>query len=188
MVYTDNNPLSHLQSAKLGAVEQRWAAELALFNFKMKYRPGRANGNADALSRVARGNHEKGIPHADDLAEIQLENISATQSTPVPVELRELVTTYTSQEQLSTSILETTFTSLPSHSPPEFRDMQIADPVISRLHYYRQNNRNPPPPPKERRGETRDAIQCSTNGTRLKRKMAYCIESFKNPIAANENS
>ena len=40
VVFTDNNPLSHLQSAKLGAVEQRWAAELALFNFKMKYRPG----------------------------------------------------------------------------------------------------------------------------------------------------
>ena len=100
-MYTDNNPLSHPQSAKLGAMEQRWAAELALFNFKMKYRPGRANGNADALSRVARGNHEKGIPHADDLAEIQLENISATQSTPVPVELRELVTTYTSAKENS---------------------------------------------------------------------------------------
>ena len=27
VVFTDNNPLSHLQSAKLGAVEQRWAAE-----------------------------------------------------------------------------------------------------------------------------------------------------------------
>ena len=119
MVYTDNNPLSHLQSAKLGAVEQRWAAELALFNFKMKYRPGRVNGKADALSRVARGNHEKEILHADDLAEIQLENISVTQSTPVPVELRELVTTYTSQEQLSTSIPEMTFTNLPSHSPAE---------------------------------------------------------------------
>ena len=100
-MYTDNNPLSHPQSAKLGAMEQRWAAELALFNFKMKYRPGRANGNADALSRVARGNHEKGIPHADDLAEIQLENISVTQSTPVPVELRELVTTYTSAKENS---------------------------------------------------------------------------------------
>ena len=119
VLFTDNNPLSHLQSAKLGAVEQRWAAELALFNFKMKYRPGRVNGKADALSRVARGNHEKEILHADDLAEIQLENISVTQSTPVPVELRELVTTYTSQEQLSTSILEMTFTNLPSHSPAE---------------------------------------------------------------------
>ena len=80
-MYTDNNPLSHPQSAKLGAMEQRWAAELALFSFKMKYRPGRANGNADAPWRIARGNREKEIPHADDLAEIQLENISVMQST-----------------------------------------------------------------------------------------------------------
>ena len=49
-VYTDNNPLSYLQSAKLGAVEQRWASQLALFNFEIKYRPGTANRNADALS------------------------------------------------------------------------------------------------------------------------------------------
>lgn len=51
VVYTDNNPLSHLQTAKLGAVEQRWAAELACFDFSIKYRSGRENRNADALSR-----------------------------------------------------------------------------------------------------------------------------------------
>lgn len=28
VVFTDNNPLSHLQTAKLGAVEQRWASQL----------------------------------------------------------------------------------------------------------------------------------------------------------------
>ena len=50
-VMTDNNPLSHLQTAKLGAIEQRWAAELALFDLEIKYRPGKQNTNADALSR-----------------------------------------------------------------------------------------------------------------------------------------
>lgn len=30
-IYTDNNPLVHLQTAKLGNVEQRWAAQLAKF-------------------------------------------------------------------------------------------------------------------------------------------------------------
>ena len=50
-VLTDNNPLSHLQTAKLGAIEQRWAAELALFDLTINYRPGRQNHNADALSR-----------------------------------------------------------------------------------------------------------------------------------------
>lgn len=50
-VFTDNNPLVHLQSAKLGAVEQRWAAQLANYQFDVKYRPGNENANADVLSR-----------------------------------------------------------------------------------------------------------------------------------------
>ncbi len=50
-VYTDNNPLSHLQTAKLGALEQRWVNQLAEFDLDIKYKPGRNNGNADALSR-----------------------------------------------------------------------------------------------------------------------------------------
>ncbi|TWW67306.1 Retrovirus-related Pol polyprotein from transposon opus [Takifugu flavidus] len=51
IVFTDNNPLSHLFTAKLGATEQRWAAQLAAFDFDIKYRSGRNNKNADALSR-----------------------------------------------------------------------------------------------------------------------------------------
>ena len=51
-VYTDNNPLSYLQTtAKLGATETRWAAALSQFRFKIRYRSGKSNGNADALSR-----------------------------------------------------------------------------------------------------------------------------------------
>ena len=50
-VFTDNNPLSHLRTAKLGAIEQRWVSELARFDFDLQYRPGRQNGNADGLSR-----------------------------------------------------------------------------------------------------------------------------------------
>lgn len=52
VVYTDNNPLSHVMgSAKLKAVEQKWVADLSRFNFSIKYRPGKENQNADALSR-----------------------------------------------------------------------------------------------------------------------------------------
>lgn len=50
-IITDNNPLCHLTTAKLGAIEQRWAAQLAVFDFEVKYRPGRCNTAADALSR-----------------------------------------------------------------------------------------------------------------------------------------
>ncbi len=51
-IITDNNPLCHLTTAKLGAIEQRWAAQLAVFDFEVKYRPGRCNTAADALSRI----------------------------------------------------------------------------------------------------------------------------------------
>lgn len=51
-VFTDDNPLSYLQTAKLGATEHRWASELAMFDFEIKYRPGSANTNVDALSRL----------------------------------------------------------------------------------------------------------------------------------------
>ena len=51
VVYTDNNPLSHLQTAKLGATEMRWASQLAQFDFTVKFRSGKVNRNADALSR-----------------------------------------------------------------------------------------------------------------------------------------
>ena len=50
-VFTDNNPLSHWVTAKFGAVEQRWVAELAAFDFDVKYRSGKSNVNADCLSR-----------------------------------------------------------------------------------------------------------------------------------------
>ncbi|KAK7878057.1 hypothetical protein WMY93_031278, partial [Mugilogobius chulae] len=50
-IYTDNNPLAHLQTAHLGAAEQRWVAQLASFNYTVKYRSGKSNINADVLSR-----------------------------------------------------------------------------------------------------------------------------------------
>ena len=52
-VYTDNNPLTYvLTSAKLDAMEQRWIASLANYDFKIFYRSGRLNVDADSLSRI----------------------------------------------------------------------------------------------------------------------------------------
>jgi transposase InsO family protein len=53
VVYTDNNPLTYiLSSAKLDATRHRWVAELADFNFKIFYKPGSSNNDADGLSRM----------------------------------------------------------------------------------------------------------------------------------------
>ena len=52
-VYTDNNPVTYvLSSAKHNATMHRWVAELADFEFAIKYRPGRARGDADGLSQM----------------------------------------------------------------------------------------------------------------------------------------
>ena len=52
--YTDNNPLTYvLTTAKLNAAGLRWVAELADYNFVIKYRPGKVNIDSDYLSRNA---------------------------------------------------------------------------------------------------------------------------------------
>lgn len=58
-VLTDNNPLTYvLTTAKLDATGHRWLAELASYTFDIKYRPGKANANADILSRLPRSSAE----------------------------------------------------------------------------------------------------------------------------------
>ena len=52
-VNTDNNPLTYvLTTAKLDACGHRWVAELAGYNFSIKYLKGTRNVVADALSRI----------------------------------------------------------------------------------------------------------------------------------------
>ena len=52
-VYTDNNPLTYvLTTAKLDATGQRWIASLGNYNFRIHYRSGKSNIDADALSRI----------------------------------------------------------------------------------------------------------------------------------------
>ena len=52
-VYTDNNPLTYiLTRAKLNACGLQWVAELANYNFTIKYRSGKKNIDADLLSHI----------------------------------------------------------------------------------------------------------------------------------------
>ena len=83
-VFTDNNPLSYLKTAKLGAVEQRWAAQLAIFDLDIKYRPGRLNAAADCLSRCP----VRCLEAEDESEVVELLMIRA-ETTPVPLEINE---------------------------------------------------------------------------------------------------
>lgn len=53
VIYTDNNPPSYINKPKqrVDATTMRWIGELAQFDFTVKYRSGKVNRNADALSR-----------------------------------------------------------------------------------------------------------------------------------------
>ena len=49
-IFTDNNPLTYiLTTAKLNATGHRWVAELADFDFFIKYRPGKIHKDADTM-------------------------------------------------------------------------------------------------------------------------------------------
>ena len=50
-VLTDNNPLTYVRMSCLGAAQIRWLSDLMLFDFEIKYRAGKTNQAADALSR-----------------------------------------------------------------------------------------------------------------------------------------
>ena len=50
-VYSDNNPIVHLQSSIAAVTEMRWIAQLSDYHLIMHFRSGKLNANADALSR-----------------------------------------------------------------------------------------------------------------------------------------
>lgn len=112
LFFTDN---------KLGAVEQRWVAQLAQFDC-----PGRCNRNADALSRRPSDMDETMTKHIktectnlpDSLADAALQNNS-----PFSAEA-------SSAEQLST---------FPQYTKEELSQFQKTDPVISRFLIYWNN-------------------------------------------------
>ena len=80
IIYTDNNPLAHWKTAKFGAVEQRWTAELSAFNFEVRYKPGRNNTNADELSRNP---VEEPVGPGEEF--IAVTSVSASSADPVTV-------------------------------------------------------------------------------------------------------
>ena len=52
-VLTDNNPLTYVHTSHLGASQICWLSDLALFDFDIKYRAGKTNQVADALSQCS---------------------------------------------------------------------------------------------------------------------------------------
>lgn len=123
IVYTDNNPLSHLSSAKLGATEQRWAAQLASFDFDLKYRSGRSNKNADALSRQ----------HPPDPQEIK----AMVPGTALPGPLQQALRLGPAE------VSQAAITVLPHLTTPDLHALQQVDPVIKEILVFWRRKQRP---------------------------------------------
>ena len=147
IVFTDNNPLSYLQTtAKLGATETRWAAELAQFTFTIKYRSGRSNKNADALSRKVHHGEEPPVARLEEIASDSFSLQGWGRGTLVPECVRvcaeDTIASALLQESRirSTVVAVSTFLSI-SHE--DVAVMQKGDEATGRLWYHWQR-RHPP--------------------------------------------
>jgi hypothetical protein len=124
-ILTDNNPLAHLNTAKLGATEHRWASDLARYNFTIKYRSGKSNLSADALSRK---------PREEDLDQV-------VDGCRIPMDLRQAVV----QQTLVTVKLNATgirnslkgelqgTSTLPVLAKEDLKKLQSEDPILKHL-------------------------------------------------------
>jgi hypothetical protein len=124
IVYTDHNPLAHLKTANLGATEHRWVAQLASFDMEVRYRSGRSNRCADALSRCPAN------MSAEETATVLH---LAMDSTTVPTEIRG---SQCQEVRLAAiTVLEGGLTPavLPSYSLEQLANMQCDDPVLGEV-------------------------------------------------------
>ena len=130
VVFTDNNPLAYLQTTmKLGATEARWAAQLAQFDFEVKYRSGRSNANADALSR-------KTVHGEEVLAQVLHEQ---SKTAVLSATLRQVACQYNKQvavSELAVKSSDEAITALPSLGAEKMKQLQQDDPTIGRFLYF----------------------------------------------------
>ena len=81
-VRTDNNPLTYvLTTAKLDATGHRWLASLSNYNFKLLYRSGRKNQDADAMSRLP--STDKEVLFNDAIKAICQSVLASSEKAPV---------------------------------------------------------------------------------------------------------
>ena len=145
-VYTDNNPLTYiLTSARLNATGHRWVAELSDFHFDIKYRPGKSNGDADALSRMP-------LDFESYMKECTMETSKETIESHVEMikgRHRGDVTWISSVTMIMDLInndvvaVESSLSSTKHISNTEMRSAQRSDPDIGRVIAYLQSGKHP---------------------------------------------
>ena len=133
-VYTDNNPLSYIQTtARVGATEMRWVADLAQFNCSVKYRSGKTNINVDALSRKFSDETQTEL-HLD---EIQM-CFSEHSGCEIPVKLAEVFSESVEPERLSevrtrSTETEPAMVTIATMPREEIARLQRTDPSLAKV-------------------------------------------------------
>ena len=133
-VYTDNNPLSYIQTSKLGATELRWVAQLAQFDYEIKYRSGRCNANADALSRKTW--HGEMTEWVVDMTVMEVLSSSVIPSEiqerhQVMMESIEDIMTITAVDKDARQ--KGAISSLPGYTKQQLAELQGQDPVLGKV-------------------------------------------------------
>ena len=134
-VYTDNNPLTYVMTtAKLDAVRHRWVAELADYNFKLHYKPGKLNSDADTLSRMPL-NIDKYIESCTRSSSKE-ELIALVEVAAVPDNEKVVLVDKSTSE---TELVETEVcmnSTIKSMSPADLSNMQDKDPLLGQVKKY----------------------------------------------------
>ena len=136
-------------TAKLGATEMRWAAKLAQFTFTIKYRSGRSNRNADALSRKLSHGEELPVARLEEVTSDFLQALGEGAATIVPecvrVRVRETAAGPLQKEShlRPPSLAPKAMLTFPCISSSDMTTMQRGYEMIGRLWYYWEQKHPP---------------------------------------------
>lgn len=139
------------QTANLAAVEQRWVSQLALFDFELKYRPGVANRNADALSRLA-------------------ENVSpnSVEAVVSGITLPREMSLVWSPNSVSDCIVTSEITAMPFREKADMQALQAVDLHIAAFRHYWE--RGSLPTREERNRESIEVLELIRQWKRIRQK------------------
>lgn len=132
-VFTDNSALSQIHTSKLATTETRWLALLATYDFDLKFKPGKKNAAADALSRNPCDQPDDGI-----------QAILQVHGTNLPLHLREKIEVHVNVQTTSLEEMNLCSTSLPGYSNEDISRLQHEDPELSRILHWLNITDNKP--------------------------------------------